>query len=204
MLSLHQGITMATELSNCEGVAKFLFEVGMLKKLRRSGYPFLGSGGESIADHSFRVAIIAHILALMAGYSDTARVVMMALLHDVQEARTGDQNYVNKRYVDVYEEKAFNDATENLPWKGIYRSYWSEYRYSDSEASKLVRDADQLDLLLELKEQKDLGNPYASRWIKYLLERLLTEQGKTLARSILETDWTDWWFKGNDSWWVKK
>lgn len=189
---------------NHEGIAKFLFEIGMLKKLRRSGYPFLGSGGESIADHSFRVAIIAHILALMTDYSDPAKVIIMALLHDVQEARTGDHNYVNKRYVNVDEEKAFNDATKNLPCGDLYRSYWLEYRHSNSQAAKLVHDADQLDLLLELKEQKDLGNPYASKWIKYVLERLQTDQGKALAKSILETDWTDWWFKGNDSWWVRK
>lgn len=186
-----------------EGIAKFLFELGMLKKMPRLGYPFLGSGGESIADHSFRVAFIAHILALMANHPDPAKIVIMALVHDIQEARTGDHNYVHKRYVSVNEEKAFADATENLPWKELYRAYWDEYRSGSSEASKLVHDADQLDLLLELKEQKDLGNPYASKWIKYLLKRLSTEQGKLLSESILKTDWTDWWFKGNDDWWVK-
>ncbi|MCX7823918.1 MAG: HD domain-containing protein [Syntrophobacterales bacterium] len=193
-----------TMLTNWEGIARFLFEVGMLKKIQRSGYPFLGSGGESIADHSFRVAIIAHALAIMSNYPDTEKVVMMALLHDIQEARTGDQNYVHKRYVTVDEEGAFNDATETLPWKDLYRSYWMEYRHSNSEAALLVHDADQIDLLLELKEQQDLGNPYAPKWINHLLKRLSTPFGRALAESILNTDWTDWWFKGNDSWWVKR
>ncbi len=187
-----------------EGIANFLFELGMLKKIQRSGYTFLGSGRESIADHSFRVAIIAHVLALISGYEDPCKVVIMALLHDVHEARTGDQNYVNKQYVKVEEERAFLDATEKLPWKELYRDYWQEYRNGNSEAARIVKDADQLDLLLELKEQKDLGNVYAKKWIEYLLKRLNTSCAKELAEAIMNSDWTDWWFKNHDDWWVNK
>ncbi len=184
-------------------IAKFLFELGMLKKIVRSGYPFLGSGGESVADHSFRVAIISHLLSLIGGAEDPMKVVLMALFHDVHEARTGDQNYVHKQYVVVDEEKAFCDATEGLPWKDLYRSYWREYRRGETEEACLVHDADQLDLLIELKEQRDKGNPYADKWITHLLKRLSTPHARTLAQAILDTDWTDWWFKGNDTWWVK-
>ncbi|MHC1741904.1 MAG: HD domain-containing protein [Syntrophobacteraceae bacterium] len=38
----------------------FFFELGMLKKTPRSGYQFLGSGGESVADHTFRMTLIGY------------------------------------------------------------------------------------------------------------------------------------------------
>jgi putative hydrolase of HD superfamily len=89
-----------------KNIVNFLFEVGILKKIPRSGYQFLGTGGESIADHSFRVAIIAYLLAKREPEADAQKAVLMSLFHDLPEARTGDHNYVNKRYVVVNEDKA--------------------------------------------------------------------------------------------------
>jgi len=36
-----------------DSIADFLFEVGMLSRTPRSGYQFLGSGRESVAEHIF-------------------------------------------------------------------------------------------------------------------------------------------------------
>jgi Predicted hydrolases of HD superfamily len=80
------------------GLALFCFEAGMLKKMRRTGYPFLGSGGESIADHCFRAALIGFHLALGQEGVDAGRVALMLMHHDLPEARTGDFNYMHKRY----------------------------------------------------------------------------------------------------------
>lgn len=41
-----------------ESIADFLFEVGMLCKTPRSGYQFLGSGRESVAEHILRTVFI--------------------------------------------------------------------------------------------------------------------------------------------------
>ncbi len=187
-----------------KAVSNFLFETGMLKKTVRTGYAFLGSGGESVAEHSFRVAIIGHILSEITGHNDPYRVILMCLLHDLHEARTGDQNYVHKQYVKTEERKAYWDATRGLPCEKLYRDLWMEYDKKETMTSLIAHDADQLDLLIELKEQLDLGNRYAEKWIKYLLERLNLEESRHLAREILETDWTSWWFDGHESWWQKK
>jgi putative hydrolase of HD superfamily len=60
-----------------------------------------------------------------------------------------------------------------------------------------------LDLILELKEQNDLGNSYAEKWIHFARQRLITSIAKEIAEEILTTDSTDWWFKGHDEWWEK-
>jgi len=80
-----------------KNLANFFFEVGMLKRTPRTGFQFLGSGAQSVAEHSFRTAIIVYTLACLYGTVDTARVVQLCLFHDVPEARIGDLNYVAKK-----------------------------------------------------------------------------------------------------------
>jgi putative hydrolase of HD superfamily len=182
-------------------IVNFFFEIGMLKKTPRSGFQFLGSGKESVADHSFRMALIGYAMARMSQGVDPCKVMCMCLFHDVPEARTGDMNYVNKRYVRVAEKEAIRDLARKLPFGADYEALMREYRESATEESRLVHDADQLDLILELKEQHDLGNDYAQKWIHFALKRLQTDCGKALAEQILHTDSTAWWFEGNDHWW---
>ncbi|HEX7415582.1 MAG TPA: HD domain-containing protein, partial [Smithellaceae bacterium] len=95
-------------------IADFLFEVGMLSKTPRSGYQFLGSGKESVAEHVLRTVFVGYALCKLDDSLDELRVLKMCVLHDLPEARTGDMNYVNKKYVDVDEEKAVQELTEEL------------------------------------------------------------------------------------------
>jgi putative hydrolase of HD superfamily len=185
-------------------IVNFFFELGMLKKTPRSGYQFLGSGRESVADHSFRVAMIGFTLARLSKKNlDPFKVVCLCLFHDVPEARTGDQNYVNKRYVTVDEGGAVDDLADALPFGDELKALLHEYRHEQTPEARLAHDADQLDLILELKEQNDLGNNYAAKWIHFARQRLRTTIGKVIAEQILMTDSTDWWFKGHDEWWEK-
>ena len=173
----------------------------MLKRTPRTGFQFLGTGKESVADHSFRVAVIGFALARLARHDDPFRVVSLCLFHDLPEARTGDMNYVNKQYVSVDETKAVNHVTQSLPFGAELRGLMEEYHAGETEAARLAHDADQLDLLLELKHQQDLGNAYAQEWIRYALPRIRTEVGQAVAQKILETDSAAWWFDGHDDWW---
>jgi putative hydrolase of HD superfamily len=179
-------------------IANFLFEVGILKKIPRSGYKFLGTGRESVADHSFRVAVIAYLLAENEQKSDTKKVVLMGLFHDLHEARTGDQNYVNKRYVTVDEDKAVRDLAQGLPYGEEIVSLIHEFNSRESLEARLSHDADQLDFILELKRQKDLGNRSAAKWMRYSIKRLNTDIAKRLADEIIKTDSSDWWFKDHE------
>jgi len=96
-------------------IAEFLFEAGMLKRTPRSGWQFLGSGSESVADHTFQTAIISFALARLVGTVDAERVVLLALVHDLPEARTGDLNYMNQKYVAADEKQAARDLAAGLP-----------------------------------------------------------------------------------------
>ena len=183
-------------------IVDFLFEVGMLKKTQRTGYQFLGSGGESVADHSFRMAIIGYTLASMDPKANQQRVVLMCLFHDLPEARTGDHNYVNKRYNQADEGKALADQTRDYFLGDEIIELVQEFNASESLESQISQDADQLDLIFELKGQLDTGNPNAKDWLFYAVKRLHTENAKKIAEQTLNSHSTDWWFEKRMDWWV--
>ncbi len=183
-------------------LAEFLFEVGMLKRTPRTGYQFLGSGGESVADHSFRTAVIGYVMASKDPEVDSSRVVLMCLFHDFPEARTGDHNYMNKKYTRVDENRAIQDMVGTMPFGADIIALIREFNSCDTKEARLAKDADQLDLILELKEQLDLGNPNARDWISFAVKRIVTQRGKELVDHILETHSTDWWFDKKTDWWV--
>jgi putative hydrolase of HD superfamily len=182
--------------------ADFLFEVGMLKKTHRTGYQFLGSGGESVADHSFRTAVIGYVLGSLEPGADRNKTVLMCLFHDLSEARTADHNYVNKQYVRVDEERAIRDQTRDLPFGDGIAELTREFNSGNTLEARLSKDADQLDLILELKAQLDVGNPNAKDWLDYAVKRLFTESAKKMAQEILTSHFTEWWFDKKTDWWI--
>lgn len=185
-----------------DSIADFLFEVGMLCKTPRSGCQFLGSGRESVAEHVLRTVFIGYALCKLNASLNELRVLKMCVLHDLPEARTGDMNYVNKKYVKVDEAKAVRELTEGLFFGDDIRRAIEEFNAKETQESKVARDADQIALILQLKEYGDLGNKYSDEWIKYALQRLYTEEGKELAARIIQTDSTHWWFKDKSDWWI--
>lgn len=190
--------------SRMRRLSDFLFEAGMLRRTPRTGYQFLGSGGENVAEHSFRSALIGYVLAEMAG-ADAGHTAMLCLIHDFHEARTGDFNYVNSIYNRSGQRRAMRDALKGTGLTGKLLGLWDEQESEETPEAKLAADADQLDLILNLVEQRDLGNKYADKWLTSALKRLGTEQAKTLAAEIVNSDHTDWWFEGPDcEWWVSK
>lgn len=185
-------------------LADFLFEIGMLRRTPRTGYQFLGTGSENVAEHSFRTAIIGYALAREAG-ADPERTALMCLFHDLAEARTGDFNYVNKAYNTADSTRALKDAARGTGLTEMLLSFWRELEDVETLEARLAQDADQIDLILNLREEEDLGNRRARKWIECCLKRLRTAEAKALALKISETDPTDWWFVDRDSsWWTQK
>jgi putative hydrolase of HD superfamily len=185
-----------------ENIANFLFEAGMLSKTPRSGYQFLGSGKESVAEHILRTVFVGYTLCKIDASLNELRVLKMCVFHDLPEARTGDMNYVNKKYVNVDEDKAVRELTEDLPFGSDIKSSIDEFNRKETKEALIARDADQIALILQLKEYGDLGNKYAEEWINFAMQRLSTESGKELAQRIIKTDSSNWWFKDKSDWWV--
>ncbi|MCX5835753.1 MAG: HD domain-containing protein [Deltaproteobacteria bacterium] len=174
----------------------------MLKKTPRTGFRFLGSGNESVAEHILRTVFIGYTLSKMENDVDELKVLKICLVHDLPEARTGDMNYMYKKYVTVDEQKALKELTETLFFGKDIEAAVTEFNERKTKESLIAHDADQLSLILQLKECGDLGNKYSQEWIKFASMRLYTETAKKLADTILNTDSSEWWFKDKSDWWI--
>ncbi len=77
-------------LKNMKKLVKFFHEIGKLKKIPRKGWVLIGvKNPASIADHSFRLAIMTWILAKEKKLN-VERAIKIALIHDLCELYAGD------------------------------------------------------------------------------------------------------------------
>ncbi len=181
-----------------QAIVNFLFEAVFLKKLSRTGFSYLGSGNESVAEHTCGTLFIAYALGYFSDGIDMNRLLKMCLFHDLPEARIGDQNYVNKKYVKINENKALADLSIQVPFGEEIVALVEEFNEKKTLESKIANDADQLDLILHLKREADIGNSQTKLWLEFAFERLLTDQARQLARIAMETDSSDWWLSSDD------
>ncbi len=186
-------------------VANFLFEVGILAKTPRSGFHFLGTGSQSVAEHINRVCFIGYALAMMDSNIDVSKVLKMCLLHDITETRISDLNYVHQIYVERKEDVAINDIVNSIPFGQDINLSMKEYEERKSEESRIAKDADNLEWILTLKEELDTGNVRALGWIETAVKRLKTPIAQSIAKSIMDTDSNEWWSgTRGDDWWVNR
>jgi len=178
-----------------KNIANLLFKANILKNIPRSGYHFLGAGKESVAEHSFSVSFIAFVMAQMEPNLNAFRLIAMCLVHDLPEAKTGDLNYVQKKYVTANEDKALRHITKNLPFGTTLSDLITEFNERRTMESKLAHDADQLALILDLKSLSDIGYDPPKKWLPFALKRLETKTGKAIAQSIMNTEWDAWWLE---------
>ena len=179
-----------------KNIAALLFEASILKNIPRAGYHFLGAGKESVAEHSFSATFIAYVMSMVTPGIDSLRLISMCLIHDLPEARIGDQNYVQKKYVTADEEKAVADATRHLPFGQSMADLIKEFNEQKTQESNMAYDADQLSFILVLKSIADTGHKSPEQWLTVVQQRLKTDIGKQLAEEILSTTWDAWWMDG--------
>ena len=98
--------------------------------------------------------------------------------------------------------KPCQELTESLFFGDDIKAAIDEFNRKETKESLIARDADQIALILQLKECGDLGNKYSEEWINFALQRLNTENGKKLSERIIKTDSSQWWFKEKGSWWI--
>ena len=139
-----------------KNIADLFFEARILKEIPRSGFSFLGVGKESVAEHVYMTTFIAFTMAQMVDGIDAEKLVSMCLVHDLCEARTGDLNYVQKKYITAHQKKARKDIIRNIPFGSFLDELMKEFDIGDTLEAKLARDADQLALVIELKNLSEM------------------------------------------------
>lgn len=181
---------------NVQRLVGFFYEAGTLRRIDRSHKQTLLTNDEAdnIASHSFRATIISWFLA-KAENADPYKAVMMTLLHDIPETRSGDQNWIHKKYVKVFDEEIVGDQTSELPHGDEIHTIMEEYQQRVTIEAKVAKDADLLDQVLLLKEYAWAGNEEAKKWLigKEQGKRLTTQTAKAWVKEIVNQNPSDWW-----------
>lgn len=178
-------------------IVKYVYEIGQLKRVKRSGWWMVGiRDPESVAEHSFRVAIIGYILASLEGV-DAQKVATMCLFHDTAEARINDPHLLVKRYLDVKQGEALaaSEQRERLPSSiaDPLALLVHEYEGKESLESRVAHDADALECLIQAREYQVQGYGEVQDWIDNSYKALKTESARKLAEASLHVEPQEWW-----------
>jgi putative hydrolase of HD superfamily len=174
---------------------RFLFEVGQLKRVARSGWWVAGvRAPESVAEHSFRCAWIGYLLALRDGRADAGRVTLMCLMNDLHEARINDLHKIAQSYVDVpgAETRAFADQAASIPEGEALRQLHLEYQAGESHDAQLARDADRLEAAFQALEYRAEGYRGCASWVESAGAALRTEIAREMFAALVAFDPTSW------------
>jgi putative hydrolase of HD superfamily len=181
-------------------IVSFGYEAGQLKKLPRAGWLLTGiTSPESVADHSFRVAVLAYVIAVQEG-ANAERAATLGLFHDFPETRIGDVPSVGRPYVRTADpNKVVADQVAALPARlaahitALIAEHESAKTPGATLESRCSRDADKLECLMQAREYQAQGNQLVQPWIDSMMAAVTTRTGIALAKTAQDLSPSIWW-----------
>ena len=161
--------------------------VSRLKALKRTGWVQRGvKDPETVASHSYAVALLSMIIADLRGL-DTLDAVRMALIHDLAESAIGDLTPEMKAGLKDLEERErrfFQDLVKLVPRElaETYLNSWERFSRGEDEVSRLVREVDKLER--GLQAVRYLREGYGE--VREIYESALSELKDPELRRVLE------------------
>ena len=137
--------------------AELLEFLAMAEKLKcNTRHSYTSSGRhESVAEHSFRLALMAYMVSDEVPEIDTDKVIKMCLIHDLGEAITGDIPSFEKTDSDeAAEDSAVAGFVNGLPeyWKKQLGEMYSEMNELKTPEAKLYKALDKLEAVIQHNE----------------------------------------------------
>ena len=118
---------------------------------------------ESVADHTYSMAIIGMVLSDSQKYN-TEKILKMILLHDLAESIIGDfiPGQKSKEEKIILENNTIEKILTHLP-KNLQKQYlllWNEYQKNDSKEANFVHQIDKLEMALQAKIYSNQNNSF--------------------------------------------
>jgi len=181
-------------IMNIENIINFIFELGMLKRIKHEGWRVVGiDRPESVGEHSLRAAQIAYFLAHMEGYNNPDEVCSMLVFHDIGECRIGDIHKIANNYLSADEDRAVSEQMDQLGDIGdVILDKWKQFEYKNTEAGVIAKDADLIEQAFTAKEYLEQGYK-TQNWIDNVNTLIQTESAKKLIELLKESDSSKWW-----------
>lgn len=191
----------------------FFTLVGKLKSLPRQGWVDRGvPSPESVAEHTFRTALMAWTLGGPAGL-DCTRLLKLSLVHDLPEAVAGDATpyaqlitgglgvadaaahwrdllahddlVAAKREKHQLERAALSEIVRDLelPLAAEITDLWEDYAERRTPEARFVAQVDKLEALLQALEYREAGHPSD---VESFLKTARDEVEHPVLRELLE------------------
>lgn len=189
------------EQNSIKKLTSFFYEIGTLRKILRAHQQTLlvHDPTDNIASHSFRVAFIGYFLAKELK-ADADKVLKMCLLHDLEEIRSGDHNWLHKRYTKVFDNEAREEQLNKFSGSEDLLKISTEYEKKNTLEAKIAKDADLLDQVFILREYEWQGSKEAEDWLKHGTNQISqqekqmnTDLAKKIAKEAKEQNPSLWW-----------
>lgn len=153
------------ELERLNGILDFLRAAERLKSTTRTGYTTAGDV-ESVAEHTWRVCLMAMLLLPEFPELDVARVLKICVIHDLGEAIGGDISAPEqaRRLAETpgaaksdQERRDLLTLVEPLPapLRTEIVSLWDEYEAAATGEAKLAKALDKLETILQHTQGKN-------------------------------------------------
>lgn len=176
--------------------AQLIYEIGCLRLMARQWSRFQAPGFANNSEHIFRVSWISLIIAKHEGGVDEAKLLKMALVHDLPESRTGDVDYVSRAYATRNEPEAIADMMRGTVLESELVDLWLECEKKETLEAKIVKDADYIDVDAELAEQRARGHHELFELLQPVREfvgsKLKTTTGRQLWEAVRAEKPLDW------------
>lgn len=179
-------------------ILKFFIKIGELKNMPRRGWVLRGvKNPESIADHSFRVALMAWILGSKKNLN-IEKLIKMALVHDLCEVYAGDITPYDS--ILTKDKKKMKEVLKTWP-------RFSEAKKKQLAERKFKKEKEGLEKLIKDLPGK-LKNELKVLWLDY--EKGLSPEGRFLkqtdrSENLLQS--LEYWSKDKSlpqrSWWIQ-
>jgi putative hydrolase of HD superfamily len=142
-----------------DGILTFLREAERLKMATRSGWTSAGQQ-ESVAEHTWRLCLMAMLLYGQSSEIDVGRLLKMCLIHDLGEAIGGDipapvqqarGNKADQERLDLLQ------LIEPLPTalQQEILQLWDEYEAADTPEARVAKGLDKLETILQHTQGKN-------------------------------------------------
>ena len=145
----------------------FFRRAGRLKRLKRTGWVKKGvSSPESVADHSYRVALMTMAIGNMKQQRgeifNLEKALSLSLLHDFPESFIGDLDPETKKMLGEHkvaelQRQAVTSSLETVPKKlrTQYEKMFQEYKNQRTPEAQLVKQIDYVEMLLQAREYSE-------------------------------------------------
>lgn len=173
-------------------MSELFFAYAQLKNLYRQGWLKRGVSEvhcETVAEHSFGVALLGYIIAEeYRSDLDPTKVMMLGLFHEIGEIHVGDitpDDDVSRDEKTRDERRGVTSVFSHLADPQKYITIWEEYELQKSPEARFVKQIDSLEMALQARLYETLGYTGLDDFFTYVLERITDPDLTNILKDIL-------------------